>query len=78
MEKERVEATAIRFEIEVIERLEEEAEQHDGNIIAERAMSERCRRQARMKLKALIDTKNGRAYRLEGLLGGPLPAGWEG
>ena len=71
-------ATALRFEMEVIERLQQEAEQHDNTAIAEKAMADRCRRQARLKLQTLISTKNGLAYRVEGMLGQPLPADWEG
>jgi hypothetical protein len=78
MEAIRKAATGVRWEIEEIERLLIEAEQHDNTVIAERAMAERCRRQARQKLQALISTKNGNAYRVEGLLGGPLPKDWEG
>jgi len=78
MEAIRKAATSVRWEIEEIERLLIEAEQHDNTVIAERAMAERCRRQARQKLQALISTKNGNAYRVEGLLGGPLPKDWEG
>ena len=71
-------ATALRFEMEVIERLQQEAEQHDNTAIAEKAMANRCRRQARQRLQKLISTKNGLAYRIEGMLGQPLPAGWDG
>ena len=71
-------ATALRFEMEVIERLQQEAEQHDNTATAEKAMADRCRRQASLKLQALVSTKNGLAYRVEGMLGQPLPAGWEG
>jgi murein DD-endopeptidase MepM/ murein hydrolase activator NlpD len=78
MEAIRKAATGVRWEIEEIERLLIEAEQHDNTVIAERAMAERCRRQARQKLQALISTKNGNAYRVEGLLGGALPRDWEG
>ena len=41
-------------------------------------MAQRCENQAKMRLRALVDTKTGRAYRVEGLLGGPLPKDWEG
>lgn len=78
MEQARAEGTALRFELEEIERLEEEAERHDANIIAERAMAERCRNQARMRRKALISTQNGRAYRVEIALGGGKPPDWSG
>ena len=72
------EATAVRFELEVIKRLQQEADQHRANIISERAMAERCERQVWIELETLISTKNGRAYRVEGLLGGSLPPDWEG
>ena len=78
MEAARAEATAVRFEIEQIVRLREEAKQHHDNTITERAMEERCLRQADMREQALISTRNGKAYRVEGLLGGPLPKDWEG
>ena len=41
-------------------------------------MAERCENQAKMRLRALVDTKAGRAYRVEGLLGGPLSKDWDG
>jgi len=41
-------------------------------------MAERCENQAKMRLRALVDTKAGQAYRVEGLLGGALPKDWEG
>jgi len=41
-------------------------------------MEEQCLREADMREQALVDTKAGRAYRVEGLLGGPLPKDWEG
>lgn len=78
MEAIRKEATAVRFEIEEIVRLQEQAKQHYDNATSERAMAERCENQAKMRLRALVDTKAGRAYRVEGLLGGALPREWEG
>lgn len=78
MEAIRKEATGVRWEIEQIVRLRQEARQHHDAAIAEQAMAERCQRQADMREEALVSTRNGRAYRVEGLLGGPLPKDWEG
>lgn len=78
MEAARAEATAVRFEIEEIVRLQEEAKRHLDNAAVEKALAERCELQAKQRLRKLVDTKNGRAYRVEGLLGGALPREWEG
>ena len=78
MDEAKVEATAVRFELEEIVRLRKQALQHYDTAIAEKAMAERCQRQADMREEALVSTKNGKAYRVEGMLGGALPAGWEG
>jgi hypothetical protein len=78
MENARAEATAVRFEIEQIVRLREEAKQHRDQAASEEGMAQRCEGQANMREAALVNTKNGRAYRVEGILGGALPKGWEG
>lgn len=78
MEAARAEATGVRFEIEEIVRLQEEAKRHLDNAAVEKALAERCELQAKQRLRKLVDTKNGRAYRVEGLLGGALPRDWEG
>lgn len=78
MENARAEATAVRFEIEVIVRLRQEAKQHRNQAAEEEMMATRCNNQADMREAALVNTKNGRAYRIEGILGGELPKGWEG
>jgi murein DD-endopeptidase MepM/ murein hydrolase activator NlpD len=72
------EATAVRFEIEQIVRLRQEAIKHRDNAASEAMMAERCTNQANMREAALVSTKNGRAYRVEGALGGALPKEWEG
>lgn len=72
------EATAVRFEVEQIVRLRQEAAKHRDQAASEEMMAERCNNQANMREAALVSTKNGRAYRVEGALGGALPKDWEG
>jgi len=78
MEKARAEATAVRFEIEEIVRLQESAKRRRDNAAIEQITAGREEHLADMRLAALVNTKNGRAYRLEGALGGTLPTDWEG
>lgn len=70
-------ATAVRFEIEEIVRLFEAAEQHRRRAIDEQDMAEECEFEAKKRLAVLINRRDGRAYQVEGLLGGSLPEEWE-
>ena len=72
------EATAVRFELERIVRKRQEGRQHRDNSAAEAMAAQRCEGEADRMEEALVSTKNGRAYRVEGALGGALPKDWEG
>jgi len=71
-------ATALRFELEEIQRMFESANLHEVKAETELTMAENERKEAHDRLKALISTRNGLAYYVEKLLGGNVPPNWEG
>lgn len=71
-------ATELRWNLEEIVRMQQQAQAHRLNAENELVLAKRLENQVRMKLASLVSTNNGLAYQVEALLGGGVPAGWEG